>query len=79
VPGRNRSLSSRSGAEKWENLSAYDCTICAQWISSRGFTAASGSVTAIMASHTLADASRWLAGQMPQILAVVDGLNTILT
>ena len=34
-----------------------------------------GGVTAMMASQALAEASRWLTGQMPQMRAVMDGIS----
>ena len=67
--------SSRSGAERWKKLKAWLCTNCAQWISSRSFTPAGGGATAMMASQALADASRWLTGQMPQMRAVIAGIS----
>ena len=73
--GSESKPSSRSGAERWKKLSACDCTNCAQWTSSRSLTPASGGVTAMMASQALAEASRWLTGQMPQMRAVIDGIS----
>ena len=32
-------------------------------------------LTAMMASQALAEASRWLTGQMPQMRAVIDGIS----
>src|ERR1035441_8141753 len=46
--------SSRSGAERWKKLNAWLCTNCAQWISSRSFTAAGGGATAMIASDRVA-------------------------
>ena len=67
--------SSRSGAERWKKLSACDCTICAQCTSSRSIAAAGRNRTAMMLSQALAEASRWLTGQMPQMRAVIAGIS----
>ena len=67
--------SSRSGAERWKNESAWDCTIWAQWSSSRSFAAVAGMRTAMMASQALEEASRWLTGQMPQMRDVMAGIS----
>ena len=67
--------SSRSGAERWKNESAWICTICAMCISSRSLAAVEGMRTAMMASQALDEASRWLTGQMPQMRAVIDGIS----
>ena len=75
VAGSESMPSSRSGAERWKKLSACDCTIWAQCISSRSLTAVAGMRTAMMASQALAEASRWLTGQMPQMRAVMDGIS----
>ncbi len=37
--------------------------------------AVSGIFTARMASHALAEATRWLTGQMPQIRAISAGIS----
>ena len=66
---------SRSGAERWKNDRACDCTNCAQWMSSRRLAAAAGMRTAMISSHALDEASRWLTGQMPQMRAVIDGIS----
>ena len=67
--------SSRSGALRWKKLSAWDCTICARFISRRSLAAAGGMVTARIASPALDEAMRWLTGQMPQIRAVIPGIS----
>ena len=66
---------SRSGAERWKKESACDCTIWAQWSSSRSMAAVAGMRTAMMASQALDEASRWLTGQMPQMRAVMAGIS----
>ena len=43
--------------------------------SSRSMTAVGGGATAMMASQALAEASRWLTGQMPQMRAVMAGIS----
>jgi len=67
--------SNRSGAERWKNDSACDCTNCAQWISSRSFAAVTGMRTAMIESHALDEASSWLTGQIPQMRDVIDGIS----
>ena len=67
--------SSRSGADRWKNDSAWLCTICAMCSSSRSFAAVAGIRTAMIASHAFDEASRWLTGQMPQIRAVIEGIS----
>jgi hypothetical protein len=67
--------SSRSGAERWKNDSACDCTICEQCSSSRSFAAATGMRTAMISSHAFTEASRWLTGQIPQMRDVIDGIS----
>ena len=67
--------SSRSGALRWKKLSAFDWTICARFISRRSFSAAGGILTARIWSPALAEASRWLTGQMPQIRAVIPAIS----
>ena len=67
--------SSRSGADRWKKESACDCTNCAQWSSSRSFSAVAGMRTAMIASHAFDDASSWLTGQMPQMRDVIDGIS----
>ncbi len=73
--GSESKPSSRSGAERWKKLRACDCTNWAQWMSSRRSTAVCGGVTLMMASQALAEASRWLTGQMPQMRAVMEGIS----
>ena len=75
LAGSESMPSSRSGAERWKKDSAWLCTNWAQWISSRSFTAADGIRTAMISSHALDEASRWLTGQMPQMRAVIDGIS----
>ena len=64
------------GAERWKKLSACDCTICARFEHlpqlDRGL---GGMRTARIASHALAEAIRWLTGQMPQMRAISDGIS----
>ncbi len=67
--------SRRSGAERWKNESACDCTIWAQCSSSRNFEAVTGMRTAMISSHAFTEASRWLTGQMPQMREVIDGIS----
>ena len=67
--------SNRSGAERWKNESACDCTNWAQWSSSRSLAAAAGMRTAMIASQAFDDASRWLTGQIPQMRAVIEGIS----
>ena len=65
----------RSGAERWKKLSACDCAIWPQCIASRSLAAAGGMRTLMMASQALAEARRWLIGQMPQMRAVIEGIS----
>ena len=67
--------SSRSGPLRWKKLSAWLCTICAQFISRRSLAAVGGIDTPRMASPALAEAIRWLTGQMPQMRAVMPGIS----
>ena len=46
-----------------------------QCMISRSFAAVGGMRTLMMASHALAEVSRWLIGQMPQMRAVIDGIS----
>ncbi len=75
LAGSESMPSSRSGAERWKNESACDWTIWAQWISSRSIAAVAGIRTAMISSHALDEASRWLTGQMPQMRDVIDGIS----
>ena len=66
---------SRSGAERWKKLNAWDWMTCPQCMISRSFAAVGGMRTLMMASQALAEVSRWLIGQMPQMRAVIDGIS----
>ena len=66
---------SRSGDERWKKLSAFDCTIWARFITRRRSAPAGGGSTARISSHALADAIRWLTGQIPQIRAMIEGIS----
>ena len=44
-------------------------------MSRRSFSAGGGMFTARMASAALAEASRWLTGQMPQMRGVMPGIS----
>ena len=65
----------RSGELRWKKLSACDWTIWARFMSRRNFTAAGGGVTDMIWSPALAEAMRWLTGQMPQTRAVIPGIS----
>ena len=66
---------SRSGPLRWKNDSACDWTIWPRFMSRRSLVAAGGMVTARILSPALAEASKWLTGQMPQIRAVIPGIS----
>ena len=66
---------SRSGAERWKKLSAFDCTTWARFITRRRSAPAGGGCTARISSHALAEATRWLTGQIPQIRAMIEGIS----
>ena len=66
---------SRSGEERWKKLRACDCTIWARFMTLRSLTATGGMDTAMTSSHALAEAMRWLTGQMPQMRAMSDGIS----
>ena len=67
--------SSRSGELRWKKLRACDWINCPKLMTRRNIAAAPGIATAIRSSHALAEASRWLIGQMPQVRAVSDGIS----
>ena len=75
VAGSASMPSSRSGEERWKKLSACDCTICARFRCAAAGWPFSGMRTARMASQALAEASRWLTGQMPQMRAISEGIS----
>ena len=75
VAGSESMPSSRSGEDRWKKLSACDCTICARFMMRRRRAAVGGMRTARMASQALAEAIRWLTGQMPQMRAMSDGIS----
>ena len=66
---------SRSGEERWKRLSACDCVTCASPKMRRSLSAVGGILTASRESQALAEAIRWLTGQMPQIRAISDGIS----
>ena len=49
--------------------------ICPRFISRRSLSAAGGMFTAMMASPALAEASKWLTGQIPHIRGVMPGIS----
>src|SRR4029450_5326024 len=63
----------RSGEDRWKKLSAWDWTTWARFMMRRRLTAVGGGSTARIWSQALAEAIRWLTGQMPQIRAISDG------
>ena len=67
--------SRKSGALRWKKLSAWLWMIWPRFISRRSLSAAGGMLTAMMASPALAEASRWLTGQMPQMRGVMPGIS----
>jgi hypothetical protein len=67
--------STRSGEDRWKKLSACDWRIWARFMMRRRFGAVGGIGTAIRASQVLAEAMRWLTGQMPQMRAVSAGIS----
>ena len=66
---------SRSGEERWKNDSAFDCTIWPRLMSRRRSAPVGGGSTARMSSTALAEATRWLTGQMPQMRAMMAGIS----
>src|SRR5215218_1460324 len=79
TPNRCRPLASaskpnsRSGEDRWKKLSAWDCTTWARFMTRRRSAPAGGGSTARISSQALAEAIRWLTGQMPQMRAMIDG------
>jgi hypothetical protein len=79
TPNRWRPLASasnpkrRSGEDRWKKLSACDWTTWARFMMRRRLTAVGGESTARIWSQALAEAIRWLTGQMPQMRAMIDG------
>ncbi len=65
----------KSGEERWKKLRAWDCRTWASPKMRRSFSAARGMRTASSASQALAEAIRWLTGQMPQMRAMSDGIS----
>ncbi len=65
----------KSGDDRWKKLRACDCKTCASPKMRRSFSAVRGMRTARSASHALAEAIRWLTGQMPQMRAISDGIS----
>ena len=66
---------SRSGEERWKKDSAFDCTIWPRLMSRRRSAPVGGGSTARMSSTALAEATRWLTGQMPQMRAMMAGIS----
>ena len=66
---------SKSGDDRWNRLSACDCTTCASPKMRRNLSAVGGMRTASSWSQALAEAIRWLTGQMPQMRAISDGIS----
>ena len=66
---------SRSGDERWKNDSAFDWTIWPRLMIRRRSCPVGGGSTARMSSTALADAIRWLTGQIPQIRAMRAGIS----
>src|SRR4029453_9316922 len=63
----------RSGEDRWKKLRACDWTTWARFrIRRRAAPVGGGSVARIW-SQALAEAIRWLTGQMPQMRAMIDG------
>src|SRR4029450_12586473 len=79
TPNRWRPLASasnpkrRSGEDRWKKLSAWDWTTWARFMMRRRSMAVGGGSTARIWSQALAEAIRWLTGQMPQMRAISDG------
>ena len=66
---------SRSGDDRWKKLSAFDWTIWARFMIRRRSAPVGGGSTAMIWSTALADAIRWLTGQMPQMRAMIEGIS----
>src|SRR5215216_816320 len=64
---------SRSGEDRWKKLRACDWTTWARFMMRRRSTAVGGGSVARIWSQALAEAIRWLTGQMPQMRAMIDG------
>src|SRR5450830_690595 len=65
----------RSGDERWKNDSAFDWTIWPRLMIRRRSTPVGGGSTARMSSTALADAMRWLTGQIPQMRDMSAGIS----
>ena len=65
----------RSGEARWKKLSAFDWAIWARFMTRRRSAPAGGGSTAMISSHALAEATRWLTGQMPQMRAMIEGIS----
>ena len=75
VAGSLSKPSKKSGALRWKKLRAWDWRIWPRFISRRSFSAAGGMLTARIWSPALAEARRWLTGQIPQTRAVIPGIS----
>ena len=73
--GSESKPSSRSGAERWKKLRAWRLHELRAVDQLAQLQPAGRRRTAMMASQALAEASRWLTGQMPQMRAVMDGIS----
>ena len=66
---------SRSGDERWKNDSAFDWTIWPRLMIRRRSAPVGVGSTAMMSSTALAEAMRWLTGQIPQMRAMSAGIS----
>ena len=74
-PDRRPSPAAGRATRDGRSSSACDWTIWARFMMRRSFAAVAGMRTARMASQALAEAIRWLTGQMPQMRAMSDGIS----
>ena len=65
----------RSGDERWKNDRAFDWTIWPRLMTRRRSAPVGVGSTAMMSSTALADATRWLTGQIPQMRAMSAGIS----
>ena len=66
---------SRSGEERWKKERAFDWTIWPRLMTRRRSAPVGVGSTAMMSSTALAEATRWLTGQIPQMRAMRAGIS----
>ena len=75
IAGSASNPNSRSGDERWKNERALLWTIWPRLMIRRRSAPVGVGSTAMMSSTALADATRWLTGQIPQMRAMIAGIS----